>query len=252
MTTLPLSGGSAVCRALRAVVAEDEALSLFGDSETPLAVAVKAAIHEDSVPAPRPAPNATATWLAANPGVYQTLVKHLSAKMVKSRTLDVVEDHVQTFLTRLVEKDTLAPFLKGGKPVQMSVLRIWAYQSASTDFRRWGTDASLRTTRGAKTSREVQQGKAFRPVVSATAAREVVREGYAEPDLHDPTEASPEETLDRKSRVEQVRRHFTRIGQPNMVPVIDGLLAGESLPDLCAAHGVSADQIRIAIRGLRA
>jgi len=239
-----LAGGSAALAAARAVVAGDEAVVSFAGSETPLAVAVREAVNEADV-------NHTARWLERNGKVFQILVAHLSTKMARSRDLNVIEDHVQTFLARLIEKDTLAPFLKGGKPVQMSVLRVWAYQSASTELRRWATDGALRATRGLKTAREVQRGKAFRPVVHPAAVREVPREGM-DPDYHDPAEASPDDALDRKSRVDMVRRHLARIGQPHMVPVIDGLLAGESLDTLCAAHGVTAKQITAVLRGLRA
>jgi hypothetical protein len=241
--TTAVFGGSAVCAAYREAVAKDELLA-FAKGSTPLAVAVREAL----APAPKPEPNLTARWLAANPGVYQTLVHHIGMKMPLSRKLDVVEDHVQTFLARIVERDTLAPFLRGGKSVQMSVLRIWAYQSASTDFRRWGVDASLRTTRGAKTSREVQKGKAFRPVVSPTAARTIPQEG-TDPDYHDPNEASPEDALARKSRVDVVRRHLARLGKSDLVAAVDHLLDGGSLSDL---DGGIAAQLTAALRTVRA
>ena len=244
-----LSGGSVVSGCLRAVVAEDEALTLFVGSETPLALAVRSAVYDTSAP---PKTNHTAQWLKGSPEVYRVLVKHLSAKMHRSRHLGLVEDHVQTFITRLIEKDTLAPFVLGGKTVRLSVLRIWAYQSASTEFRRWGVDADLRVSRGAKTAREIQAGVSWHPVQSASAACEVLLEDGRAKDYHDPSAPSPEESASRNSRVDEVRRALVRMGQPHLVPVVDGLLEGRSLTEIQETYGVTRDQITKVLQGIRA
>jgi hypothetical protein len=280
----PLSaGGSTVCAAAREVALEDAVERAFTGCRTPLALAALAvargnvpddavveafdgcrtplaraalgvARDEQEAPCKPPAKvNLTAQWVRDNyTSVYPMLVSHLSMKMPRSRELAVVEDHVQAALARMVERDTFAPFLRDGKAVKLSVLRIWAYQSASTELRRWGADASTRVTRGAKTSREVKAGKAWRVVQSANTAREVIRDREdptTTADLHDPNEASPEDTLARKSRVDVVRRHLARIGKPHLVPAVDHLLDGGSLSDL---DGGIAAQLTAALRTVRA
>lgn len=249
-------GGSAVCVAAREVAVEDRVEQAFRGCRNPLAVAAVAAARGEasaSSPSPEKGINLTARWLGDNyRKVYPALVSHLSAKMPLSRGLSVIEDHVQTVLARFVEKDTLAPFLRDGKPVKLSVLRVWAYQSASTDLRRWGVDASTRAIRGAKTAREVLAGKSWRVVQSASPAREIVRdrEGRGSPaDLHDPNDVSPEDRAARRSRVDLVRRHLTRIGQPHLVSAVEHVLNGGDVSDL--PKGTAA-QLTTALIGLRA
>lgn len=277
------SGGSTVCAAAREVALEDAVVRSFAGCRTPLARAALAvargdapedavveafdgcrsplaraalgvARDEQEAPCKPPAKvNLTAQWVRDNyTSIYPMLVSHLSMKMPRSRELAVVEDHVQTALARMVERDTLAPFLRDGKAVKPSVLRIWAYQSASTELRRWGADASTRMTRGAKTAREVQAGKAWRVVQSADTAREVVRDRedtLSTPDLHDPAAPSPEDALARKSRVDMVRRHLTRIGQPHLASAVEHVLNGGAVADL---PGGIAAKLTAVLRDLRA
>jgi len=255
-----LSSSSPVCTAARAVIVEDDALRAFAGSSSALATAVRDCVTGTEDPpvavAPQATVNLTAKWLDANGRtVYAALVQALDSKMKRSRELGVVEDHVQSFLTRLVEKDTLAPFIAKGSKIQMSVLRIWAYQSACTELRRWGVDASLRASRNAKTSREVQQGDAFRPVQAHTPAVEVRSYGdhpsaHDRGDLCNPTEATPEDIVSQKSRVDHVRASLVRLGHPHLVPVVDGLLEGRSVAELNAMYGVSLDQIRGVLRAI--
>lgn len=253
-------GGSAVIAAAREVEVEDRVERAFRGCNSPLALAALAVARGEQ-PAPAPtAPvrteskvNLTARWMRDNYSrVFPALVAHLASKMPMSRELSVIEDHVQTVLTRFVERDTLAPFVREGKEIKLSVLRVWAYQSASTELRRWGVDASARTTRGAKTAREVQAGGAWKVVQSATPAREIVRDredAASASDFHDPSEASPEDEVSRKSRVAMVRRHLTRIGKPHLIAAVDHILNGGSLSDLQSG---TADQLTSVLHGLRA
>ena len=251
----------------------NDALGSFGNSTTPWALAVrevlfgsiplatpKVVVVVSETPAPTTTPraqNATATWLAQNAKtVYATLIGHLSSKMQRSSELSVVEDHVQEFLARLVNDDRLAPLLTTGETPKLAVLRVWAYQSACTELRRWGVDASLRATRNAKTSREVQKGKDFQPVQSGTAACEVVTVSddgsESTHDLCDPSAPTPEDVSARRSRVDHVRATLIRKGQGHLVPVVNGLLEGMTLQELQTTYGVSGDQITSVLRGLRA
>lgn len=294
VTSVGFAGSSPICTAARDVLIEDTARSLFAGCRSPIALAVMALLEAQEVAAqvareaqalvhrnltaqfftgsrsalalavlgvlgedeaPTVQKNLTAQWLQTNGlSVYPALVATLSAKMKRSRELGVVEDHVQTFLTRLVERDTLANYIATGAKVQLSVLRVWAYQSACTELRRWGVDASLRATRAAKTSREVQQGKDWRVVQSADTACEVLQKDGADTtsatDLYSPTTHTPEDVASRQSRVDYVRASLVRMGHAHLVPVVDGLLAGDSVSNLMATHKVSASQLRTVLQAL--
>lgn len=260
-----LTGNTPAATAAREVL-YDDALASFGGSRTTLAMAIREVLHGASTlalpevvvetVAPRKL-NATAVWLGQNQRtVYSTLIGHLSSKMQRSSELGVVEDHVQEFLTRLVNDDRLAPLLTTGETPKLAVLRVWAYQSACTELRRWGVDAALRVTRNAKTSREVQKGKDFQPVQSANAACEVstVSDDGTEStqDLCDPMAPSPEDVSAQRSRIDHVRNTLIRKGHGHLVPVVEGLLEGRTLTDLQDAFGVSEGQITTALRGLQA
>lgn len=246
------AGGSKVCAAAREVLATDEVLRAFRGCRSELALAALAVARDE--PDPPVEVNLTARWVEENYSrIYPMLVDHLTGKMPLSRDLSVIEDHVQTVLTRLVERDTLAPFLRDKKTVKLSVLRIWAYQSASTELRRWGVDASLRASRGAKTAREIQAGKAWRVVQSASPFREVVQEisqgTETVEEQYNPSAESPEDAVSRKSRVELVRDHLVRTGQGHLVCAVDHVLGGGSVSDL---PGGVAEQLTAVLRGIQA
>ena len=256
---LSFVGGSSVRTAHREVEAEDAVARSFSGCRTPLARAALDAARgngTDETASPKVRENLTALWLRDNYAkVFETLVSHLSSKMPLSRQLSVVEDHVQTALARFVERDVLAPFLSKGKNVKLSVLRVWTYHSASTELRRWGVDASTRTTRGAKTYREVRAGDSWRVLQSPNPVREVVRnreDSTARSDLHDPSASSPEDTVVARSRVERVRHHLAITGRAHLIPVMDGLIEGRTLEELSSAHGLSIRQITTALQELRA
>jgi len=265
-----LSGNTPVATASREVLYAD-ALASYGGSKTPIALAIRSVLDESSIralprvevvveveaPAAPRGLNLTSQWLARNSKeVYSTLVSHLTSKMQRSHELNVVEDHIQEFLTRLIKDDRLAPLLATGAAPKLAVLRVWAYQSACTELRRWGVDASLRATRNAKTVREVVMGKDFKPVQSGQAVCEITTssddDAHATHDLCDPMAPSPEDTVALQSRVAHVRATLIRKGQAHLVPVVDSLLEGATLQEVQATYGVSGDQITKVIRGLRA
>lgn len=163
--------------------------------------------------------NLTSQWLAKNgKEIFTMLVDHLSHKLPTSRRVSVIEDHVQTFLCRLVEKDTLASHLAAGKTPLPSVLRIWAWQSACTEMRGWGVDASLRKSRGAKTNRDrlADAGKLPSVIVQSPHAvierRFEVENGEFVTDLHDPHVASVEDSLVTSDLLDRARELLTSRG----------------------------------------
>lgn len=251
LTQSAFFGGSSVCAAAREVLATDDVLRDLSGCRSELARAATAVARGDTE-----SPSLTAQWMRDNYArIYPMLVQHLTNKMPRSRDLSVIEDHVQTALARMIERDTLAPFLRDGKSVKPSVLRVWAYQSASTELRRWGVDASLRKTRGAKTAREVKAGDSWKVVQSPTTYREVLPDerrrsmgDYLPEEQYNTAEDSPEDAVSRRSQVDLVRRHLTRIGKAHLVSAVDHLLNGGDLSEL---QGGTAKQLSDVLRELR-
>jgi hypothetical protein len=203
-----------------------------------------------------PTQNATSRWLALHfKEVNETLSSHLRTKLRRSVELSVVDDHIQTFLVRLIKDDRLALMLDKGEEINLAVLRHWVFQSAVTEIRRWGVWADLRTTRNARTSREVQKGTGFKPVQSASVAVEVSTKDFLEEeakDLVDPTDKSPEDVASAKSRIAHVRATLARRGQAHLIPMVDGLLEGRSMEELQETYKVSGATLTKAFRKLNA
>jgi hypothetical protein len=202
--------------------------------------------------------NLTSDWLSTHgPRVRSMLVSYLEGKLTTSRRLDVVEDHVQTFLCRLVERDTLRPYLMEGKEPSPSVLRIWVYQSAATEMRGWGVDASLRAARGAKTNRDrlVDAGKKPEaPVIHVETIREVVSvsdSGDVSSDYYDPKSSSPEESMADRQLIEVYRRRISEKLSARYAAVFDSLLEGAKRRDVAEEHGLTAGQVTAMIARIR-
>lgn len=205
--------------------------------------------------------NLTARWLTTHGReVRAMLVEHLTHKLQTSRRVGVVEDHVQTFLCRLVERDTLAPHLEAGKTPQASVLRIWAYQSACTEMRGWGVDASLRTSRGAKTNRDRQADAGKLPVVAITSPETVIERRYevengeVVSDLYNPHTNSAEDELISAETLERARalvlRKIAGAG-PRYAALFDALVDGGKRSDLASDAGVSRNRMASMLSRIR-
>ena len=264
----------------------DEALTHFGGPSTctELGRAILAVRDEK----PRATSNHTRAWLARHGvRVRAMLVSYLEGKLPSSRNLDVIEDHVQTFLLRLVERDTLHDCLADGKEPAPSILRIWVHQSACTEMRGWGVDASLRATRGAKTARDVrhdrevegwrkpqrkQRGKLslktpmtvpsvpsptpYQPVVSPTPYQEVIRaseSGSITSDCYDPDAPSVEDVVAARQVIEVYRRRVVRaFTDSRYTALFDSMVEGEGKRrDLASEHGITSAQVANMIARIR-
>jgi hypothetical protein len=206
--------------------------------------------------------NLTSQWLAKNGReIREMLIEHLSHKLPISRRISVVEDHVQTFLARLVERDTLGEHLAAGRVPQQSVLRIWAYQTACTDMRGWGVDASLRKSRGAKTNRDRQADAGERPPVvvqSATALIEVrrfeVENGEVVTELHDPNAVSIEDHLASNDLMDLARNMLSsrKNRGSKYRALVESLFANdEQRASLALKLGASREQLNSILARLR-
>jgi len=193
------------------------------------------------------------------------LVEHLSHKLPTSRRVKVVEDHVQTFLVRLVERDTLAPKIleaKGsrGNPINPSVLRVWCFQSACTEMRGWGVDASLRKSLGAKTNRDrmADQGKLPTVVVQSTEAvierRYEVENGEVVSDIHNPNEVSIERSMISSETCARIRSLVQRkVGSsdPSLVGLVSLLMESGDHREAAAEMGISRTKMKSAMSLIR-
>jgi hypothetical protein len=273
---------SGFCQELVAIADEVEqeihesAIAAFGGRHTtnPLGQALVAMVDNTPLPeehkpkvvktleAPKPRKvNLTAQWLASNgTKTRRMLVDYLGQKLQTSRQIDVVEDHVQTFLCRLVEKDQLAPYLELGKPIQPGVLRVWAYQSACTEIRGWGVDASLRQSRGAKTHRDRQADAGKLPVVaihsteSAVERRYEVENGEVVSDLFDPHAEDAEDALVSAETLERAREVVLRKiagAGPRYAALFDALVDGGKRATLASEAGVSRNRMASMLSRIR-
>lgn len=207
----------------------------------------------------RPHTQATADWVKANfTRIFPLLVKHVNNNMRRSRDLGLSEDHVQTFLERLVRNDTFGPYLEAGKPVKDGVLMFWVLQSACTEVRADGTDPVCRTTRGSRTHRERQQ-----PNLAPTQAPEPIQavygtdgaDGSPTQDLVDPM-VSAEEALARRHALARCRNLIRKElraqeGGRRHLAVFDALAEGVPVKALGADYGLKRDQVAAVLGDLR-
>jgi hypothetical protein len=232
-----------------------EAVDALGGEYTasPLGRAVLAVRDEESA-----RPNLTAGWLKTHgPRVRVMLVSFLTAKLTTSRRMDLIEDHVQTFLCRLVERDTLRDHLVEGKEPSPSVLRIWLMQSAATELRGWGVDASLRVSRGAKTNRDrlVDAGKKVAaPVIHESPVVEIssfYENGDVYTDYFDPKATSPEGAAIDLQMIEVYRRRIREKLTERHAALFDSLVEGAKRREVAEEQGLTTGQVTAMLARIR-
>jgi DNA-directed RNA polymerase specialized sigma24 family protein len=130
------------------------ALTAVGLTE---AQALRAEFESQEVEAAAPetkGPNATAKWLEQHyRPLYARLHSYLERKMPKSKELEKVDDHIQTFFTSLIRRDGLRTRIEEGAPIRYSQICAWARRSAITEIRDEGTEPVCRL-HGALTKKE--------------------------------------------------------------------------------------------------
>lgn len=216
---------------------------------------------------PRPATklekgsNLTTQWIGQNyTEINQMLVKHLNFKLRTSRKVSLIEDHVQVFLIRLMERDHLAPHLEAGKVPSYNVLRFWAYQSACTEMRGWGVDADMRSARGAKTNRDRKREQDGLPAIAVHSDDSVVERHYQIEngdfvgELYNPKARNAEIDLISSEILDQaralVRRKFARTN-PHCETVFNAMLEGDKQYDIAEAAGITRSQASVLISQIR-
>lgn len=204
--------------------------------------------------------NLTSQWLAENAvSMTAMLTKYLSKKMHNSRKVSLIEDHIQAFFCRLVERDSLAPFLEQGKPIRASVIRFWAFQSVYSEMRGWGVDAGMRMFLNAKTlqDRKVESGQQAAKFKHHHAEPFVVTYNILDSsdpnrvwDTFDPNDKNVEEALIQRETYEETIRTLTyRISKtdsesgPHYRAILEGLVQGSNKAELAKEVGVTPDRL---------
>ena len=208
--------------------------------------------------------NHTARWLRDNGSVRASLVDHLRHRMIRSEQIGVTEDHVHQFLIKLIEDDRLASYLSAGRDVKVNALKVWAYQSACTELRGWGTDPSLRASRGTKTERERAAGATWRVRPCPNPASEAItgegpntnvvfqftleslRVDYFDPSAGTALDTLCQDPLD--SQGAHIDRVLKATNHAPCIPVLIGVLQGDTIADLCALHHVSPEAVTAAAK----
>lgn len=85
---------------------------------------------------------------------YNTLAYAVTKKLPLSANRDRINDHIQTFLAKLITRDSLRGKLLAGERIQDSLLGTYAVRSAYSDCRDWGTEPIEREFYGARTETE--------------------------------------------------------------------------------------------------
>jgi hypothetical protein len=234
-------------------VTEDEAVGLLGGTGASNGLAL--ALTDPPPPAVK-GPNATARWLAANyHRVRPRLLAKIATKFRMSRSVGTVEDHVQGFLLRLIERDDLAPFLAQGKTVNIGALAFWATQATCTQIRSEGTDASLRSLYGAMTERERKGGRTSKD--EASVAIELVGrdEDGRSSDLYDPSVPNLEELLTVEERAEMcraaIRRSVPASQAGQYLTLFDAMVSQGGRRNLSEVEGVNTAKVPLMVAKIR-
>ena len=99
--------------------------------------------------------NLTAKWLRENgKAVYAKLHKYLSPRFPTSREQQLIEEHIQNFLTAFVARDSLHSRLERGEKVPLSQVCVYARNSVNSQIRDNARRPLHRLMQGARTKKE--------------------------------------------------------------------------------------------------
>jgi len=103
--------------------------------------------------------NETAIWLQQQgAGIIEKMRSTLRRKLPVSATMELIDDHVNNFIVRLIRRDSIRKLRDKGKRVVPSKIVSYCVRSAYTDIRSWGVDAHCRTMMGARTEQNRKNG----------------------------------------------------------------------------------------------
>lgn len=205
--------------------------------------------------------NLTSQWLDKNwERVLPSLRAYIRDRLPVSRTIKTLDDHLQQFALKMIEKDRFRERLLQGEEIQLSVLKIWCLQTACTQIRGWGTDASLRASRGALTTRNREAMSKGDAHVQEFPNRS--REVFPPDDLHaeenrrdywNPDDRSVEEDAAFNETMEQCRQAIQDKlqGSNEYISLFDQLAEGANRVDLAEKKGISQNRMTAMVGKIR-
>lgn len=119
-------------------------------------------------------PNVTSQWFAKHlkpkPGERQSQLMSmmrgsLCRKMTVSADRDLIDDHIQNFMVRIIRTDGLAPTLNAGEEVDYHRVVAYCLNSSRSDIRDMGTEPVCRTLYGAQTDTERARNRTQEPSI---------------------------------------------------------------------------------------
>jgi len=103
-------------------------------------------------------PNETARWLGENfDRLYGRATLHLRRKMPRSEQFDKIDDHMMSWIDRVIQRDGLRSRIEAGRSIAPSQVCAWARRGAYTDIRNQGREIVCRVFHGALTPKEVKE-----------------------------------------------------------------------------------------------
>jgi hypothetical protein len=196
-------------------------------------------------------------------GLWDSLASAVAAKFRVSATCNLVGDHVNTFLAKLIQRDGLRDRLVMGKPVYTSQLAAWCCRSAQNDIRAMGTNPVSRTVYGAQTITERRKGKrhGHTHATSAQIAAQTSEEGAGIVSFDIVDEApNPEANLDQQQRVAALQAKLAsciRKARPGAtsidrdIEILDAMIAGNSVAEIATQYDLSPSRANTIVGGLR-
>ena len=184
-----------------------------------------------------------AHWATLRP----VLVAHIHHKLPQTRSLGTAEDHVGGFSIKLLASDYLARYIQAGHKVRVSVLKVWAYQYACSEMRGWGTDASLRETRGATTVSDRKGGAPRTRPATARVIRQFDDGQESGVDITDTSAMTPEDTTVSRETLLRCHEVLQRAFAPSVAEAYARLLSLEcenmSRRDMAEALGCDEPKV---------
>lgn len=167
----------------------------------------------------------TAQFLAVHWGTLRPmLVEYLHRKLPQTRTLGTAEDHVGGFAAKILASDYLASYINAGEKVRACVFKHWVWHFACSEMRGWGTDASLRETRGATTVSDRRGNTRPSRFTTAKVVRQYEDGTEVGSDITDSACRSPEDSMVSTESLDRCDSALSRAFRPDVALLYQRLL----------------------------
>lgn len=199
-----------------------------------------------------PVNNVTAKWLdnriRETGGMAGSFINHLKAavglKLPVSRIIGGIDDHIQSFFTKLISRDAFATRISEGHKVTDQQLAMFAVRSAYSDIRDSSTNPVCRELYGSRTDKERKDGSIIQPIKDPRVVFEYNDDGASTGTWSDIMDVTPnQEDLVGFKQVWDRLEGSIRDHKPNAADRYIDLLHyksdGDSIGDIAEKEGVS-------------